>query len=133
MTEAAIETADLEHCGTFNQTSGYQMTQEALSVTPKPTALFAANNFIAIGALKALLDNGLDVPQDMALVGFDDLPPALITFPFLTVAAQPAYEMAQKGAELLLARIAGPEREEFEEIILPTDLIVRQSSGEALN
>jgi LacI family transcriptional regulator len=132
MAASGYEVAGLELCGSFTQASGYEMAQEVIAQTPRPTALFAANNFIAIGALKALLDNQISVPQDMALVGFDDLPPALVTFPFLTVAAQPAYEMAQIGAELLLARIAGEEPEAYQEIVLPTELIVRQSSGKAL-
>ncbi len=132
MAEAGHDVADLELCGSFTQESGYKMVQVTLAQTPRPTALFAANNFIAIGALKALLDSGLSVPQDMALVGFDDLPPALVIFPFLTVASQPAYEMAQKGAELLLARMGGAKPERYQEIVLPTELIVRQSSGEAL-
>jgi LacI family transcriptional regulator len=132
MAEAGHDVADLELCGSFTQESGYKMAQVTLAQTPRPTALFAANNFIAIGALKALLDSGLSVPQDMALVGFDDLPPALVIFPFLTVASQPAYEMAQKGAELLLARMGGAKPEGYQEIVLPTELIVRRSSGEAI-
>lgn len=132
MAEAGHDVADLELCGAFTQASGYEMANEAITKTPRPTALFAANNFIAIGALKALLDSNLSVPEDMALVGFDDLPPALVTFPFLTVASQPAYEMAQKGVKLLLARIGGEEQEGYQEIVLPTELIVRRSSGEAL-
>ena len=132
MSEAGQDVVDLELCGAFTQASGYEMANEAIAKTPRPTALFAANNFIAIGALKAMLDSKLSVPEDIALVGFDDLPPALITFPFLTVAAQPAYEMAQKGTELLLARMGGGEPEGYQEIVLPTELIVRRSSGEAL-
>ncbi len=132
MAEAGHDVVDLELCGAFTQASGYEMANEAITKTPRPTALFAANNFIAIGAMKALLDSNLSVPEDMALVGFDDLPPALVTFPFLTVASQPAYEMAQKGVKLLLARIGGEEPEGYQEIVLPTELIVRRSSGEAL-
>jgi len=133
MSEADLEdVSELVQTGSFTQASGYEMAKKAISTSPKPTALFAANNFIAIGALKALQDCALAVPEDVALVGFDDLPPALVTFPFLTVVAQPAYEMAQKATQLLLARIAGEELEEFQEIVLPTELIVRQSSGQAL-
>ena len=132
MAEAGHDVADLELCGSFTQASGYEMAKEAIAKNPDQPRLFAANNFIAIGALKALQDSELSVPEDMALVGFDDLPPALVTFPFLTVAAQPAYEMAQKGAELLLARMGGEEPEAYQEIVLPTELIVRRSSGKAL-
>ena len=108
------------------------MTQQVLALTPRPTALLAANNFIAIGAYRALRDAGLRVPQDMAMVAFDDLPPALILEPFLTVAAQPAYEMGQRATELLLARLAGTAPAECQEIVLPTEIIVRRSSGDPL-
>lgn len=117
--------------GEFTQNSGYNMAIEALAVTPPPTALFAANNFIAIGALRAIRDSGLRVPEDLSLVGFDDLPPTLVTFPFLTVASQPAYEMGQKATELLLNRLNKNISGDYQEIVLPTELIVRQSSGPA--
>jgi LacI family transcriptional regulator len=118
--------------GFFTQQSGYDMTRQAMAKTPKPTALFAANNFIAIGALKALQDSGVRVPDDVALVGFDDLPPALITFPFFTVAAQPAYEMGKKATEILLSRLSNESSQPFQEIILPAEIVVRKSSGEPI-
>ncbi len=118
--------------GRLRQEGGYQMTQQALALVPRPTALFAANNFIAIGAYRALQDAGLRVPDDMALVAFDDLPPALVLEPFLTVAAQPGYEMGQRATELLLARLAGTAADDCQEIVLPTEIIVRRSSGAPL-
>lgn len=117
--------------GRFTQTSGYEMTEQTLAAAPRPTALFAANNFIAIGAIRALRDAGLDVPGDVALVAFDDLPSALVVDPFLTVAAQPAYEMGQRATELVLDRLVGDAPQAHQEIILPTEIIVRESSGEA--
>ena len=134
----ALDEIDLEMCeplvfwGNFTKEAGYELTKRAIAATPKPTALFAANNFIAIGAMKAFQGFDLSVPEDIALVGFDDLPEALVMFPFLTVAAQPAYEMAQEATRLLLTRIAGEAPEEHQEIVLPTELIIRQSSGRAL-
>jgi LacI family transcriptional regulator len=115
--------------GRFTTQSGRQMALQALASNPSPTALLAANNFIALGALQAVQEYGLGVPQDIALAGFDDLPDALVAFPFLTVAVQPAYEMAQKATELLLSRLDGSDPTEPQEIILPTRLVVRQSSG----
>jgi LacI family transcriptional regulator len=119
--------------GRFTTASGRQMALQALAATPPPTALLAANNFIALGALQAVQECGLHVPQDIALAGFDDLPDALVAFPFLTVAVQPAYEMAQRAAELLLARLAGTGPAEPQEIVLPTRLLVRRSSGGPLD
>jgi LacI family transcriptional regulator len=132
MMEAGLGDGLVEYCGPFTQASGYEMTEAAMAVEARPTALFAANNFIAIGALQALFDSEFSVPEDVALVGFDDLPPALVTFPFLTVAAQPAYKMAAKGTELLLSRIGGANVDNVQESVLPTTLIVRRSSGPAL-
>lgn len=134
MIEAHLElSAKQRHYGLFTQQSGFDMALQAMSKTPKPTALFAANNFIAIGAIKALQSIGLRVPEDVALVGFDDLPPALITFPFLTVAAQPAYEMGRKATEILLARLANGSPDQFQEIIFPTEIVIRRSSGEPIS
>jgi LacI family transcriptional regulator len=131
--EAGVPSAErLSLSGRFTTGSGRQMALQALAAIPRPTALLAANNFIALGALQAVQECGLRVPQDIALVGFDDLPDALVAFPFLTVAVQPAYEMAQQAAGLLLKRLAGDRPAEPQEIILPTRLIIRQSSGEAL-
>ena len=112
--------------------SGFRLTGEALQSHPRPTAFFAANNFLAIGALRALRAHNLQVPEEMALVGFDDLPEALVVDPFLTVVAQPAYEMGHRATELLLARLAGQADAPYQEIVLPTRLIVRKSSGSKL-
>ena len=87
------------------------------------------NNFISIGVLKALRDAGLHVPEDVSVVGFDDLPASMIIDPFLTVASQPAYEMGSKATELLLGRISGQLAEEVHELILPTEMITRHSSA----
>jgi len=129
MTEAGVSVDGLVFYGAYTQASGYEMAQQVLSQSPQPTALFAANNFIAIGALKALRDNGLKIPEDISIVSFDELPPMPIAEPFLTVAAQPAYEMGCKGTELLLNRLKGEAPSECQEILLPIELIVRRSSG----
>lgn len=118
--------------GKFSLESGYDMTMQALAQTPRPSALFAGNNFIAIGALRALRDAGLRVPEDLALVGFDDLPADLVVDPFLTVAAQPAYEMGRQATELLLARLSGAAPAAYQEVVLPTEIVVRKSSGPVL-
>jgi LacI family transcriptional regulator len=128
MAEAGLETMCRAFYGQYSQSSGYAMAGEALNQTPRPTALFATNNFIAIGALNCLRDRGVKVPEDVALVAFDDLPPGLVTFPFLTVVSQPAYEMGRKGAELLLRRLNG-DAEPYQEVVLPVEMTLRRSSG----
>lgn len=130
MTEAGISNSTRqEYIGSFTQASGYEMTRKAFSRSPNPTGLFAANNFIAYGALKALQELGLRVPEDVAVVGFDDLPPALVAFPFLTVAVQPAYEMGQKAIEILLNKLSATPSDCCEEVILQAEIIIHQSSG----
>ena len=119
--------------GNFNQDSGRQLTRQALAANPRPTALFGANNFMTIGALRGLRDANVSVPEDVTLVGFDDLPDSIVTFPFLTVAAQPAYEMGRRSVELLLERIKSgiTNPDPTTELLLPVELIVRGSSGPA--
>ncbi len=131
MTEAGLwPDPNLIVYGAFNQASGYEMVQRLLDCQPRPTAIFAANNMIGIGALKAMQDASVRVPDDIAMVSFDDLPPNLLTFPFFTVAAQPAYEMGRAATQLLVARLAGKAPEACQEIVLPVEMIVRRSSGE---
>ena len=72
------------------------------------------------------------MPEDVALTGFDDLPKAMVTFPFLTVVAQPAVEMGRRAVELLLSRLEDPDRP-ADEVVLPTELVVRRSSGDRVS
>ena len=131
LTESGITTdAKWEFNGAFNQESGFEMAHQALSEGHKPTALFATNNFIAFGALKALQEIGLRVPDDISVVGFDDLPSALVTFPFLTVANQPAYEMGRRAIEILLNRLSGRTFDQYQEVVFPAEIVIRQSSGQ---
>jgi DNA-binding LacI/PurR family transcriptional regulator len=99
-----------------------------LGLPERPTALFACNNFLAIGALQALRQAGLIIPQDMSVTGFDDLPVDMVVDPFLTTAAQPAYEMGQCATQLLLYRLGGEKSSPAQEIILPVAILRRQST-----
>lgn len=128
LAEARRETEIILY-GEFTLESGYRMTQRALALQPRPTAIFAGNNFIAIGALKALRNANLQVPEEMTVVGFDDLPQAMIVDPFLTVASQPAYSMGHKATEVLIARLSGLAPETSEEIVFPTRIIERRSAA----
>lgn len=114
---------------TFSQASGYRTAQQMLQLSPRPTALFAANNFIAIGAYRAVQDAGMRIPADMTVVTFDEIPVAFVLDPFLTVAAQPAYDMGKQATELLLERLSGNAIGGCREIVLPIEIIVRRSSG----
>jgi len=127
--EAGLIENELVYYGAFKQQSGYEFTKQAILLSPRPTAIFGANNFITIGIIQALHDLMLDVPGDVSVVGFDDLPEAMLMNPFLTVAKQPAYEMGRVAAELLLKRISGEQVGECQELILPTEIIERGSIG----
>jgi LacI family transcriptional regulator len=127
--EAGLSENELIYYGAFNEQSGYELTNQAMTQVQKPTAIFGANNYIAMGIIKALYDLKLEVPGDVSVVGFDDLPESIFMKPFLTVARQRAYEMGKLATELLLKRISGELSQEHRELILPIEIIVRESSG----
>ncbi len=134
--EAGLDLPDeLVHWGGFNfgksnQADGRRMAAEMLEAPgERPTAVFCANNFIAFGAIRALHDAGLRVPDDISVVAFDDLPEEWISEPFLTVAAQPAYEIGNRAAALLLDHIRGDHEPKGESIVLPFDLRIRRSAA----
>ncbi len=118
--------------GDFKQESGCRLAKLALACEPRPTAIFAANNFIALGVLQALHERGLRVPEDMALVCIDDLPYLSAIDPLLTVAAQPAYEMGAAAAWLLVERLTTHRTGRAREVVLPPQLIIRRSCGQGL-
>ena len=115
--------------GEFSEESGYRMACDVLSTTPRPTAIFAANNFIAFGALRAIREAGLRIPEDVSMLVFDDLPSGWTQDPYLSAVGQPAYEIGTEAAALLLKRLAGELTEEPCHILLPTELVVRRSSA----
>jgi LacI family transcriptional regulator len=116
--------------GKSNQADGHRMAEELLEAPgPAPTAVFCANNFIAFGAIRALRERGLRVPDDVSVVAFDDLPEEWVSEPFLTCAAQPAYEIGHRAAELLLDQIHGSHEPKGQSVVLPFELIIRRSSA----
>jgi LacI family transcriptional regulator len=115
--------------GEYNDASGFEMTQRILAARPRPTALFAANNFIAFGAIQALREAGLSIPEEMSIAVFDDLPQGWVLDPFLTVVSQPAYEIGRRATELMLERLTGEAPAEPRTIVLPSELIARRSTA----
>ncbi|MBI5667682.1 MAG: substrate-binding domain-containing protein [Chloroflexi bacterium] len=93
-----------------------------------PEALFVCNNLMTLGAQRALRELGVRIPDDVALVGFDDMPWAGDLNPPLTAVAQPGYELGQQAVELLLKRFDQPDAP-YRKVILQPRLIVRQSCG----
>jgi LacI family transcriptional regulator len=112
---------------TVDQIGGYRAAQQVLALDPLPTAIFTVNNMTVVGAMQALRERGLSVPQDIGLVCFDDVEHLAVLSPFLTVVDQPAETFGSLGAQLLLERIAGKAGPRSRRIVLQTDLIVRES------
>lgn len=105
---------------------GRKLTIELLALDVPPTAIFTGNNLTTLGALSALNTRGVCVPEDMSIVGYDDVPWAMSLNPPPTVIDQPGYEMGSRAAELLLDRLDAPGRSPTVTTLQPK-LIVRQS------
>jgi DNA-binding LacI/PurR family transcriptional regulator len=107
---------------------GHQQTFDLLKLPDPPTAIFSTGTIFTIGVLSAIREMGLCVPQDVALVAFDEIPWGELLNPPLTTVPQPTYELGKTAAEMLMARLADPERppsvKRFD-----LNLIVRESSG----
>lgn len=106
--------------------AGYQAMQRLLACPDRPRAVFAAADVLALGALRAVREAGLRVPEDVALVGFDDI--ATSAYVGLTTLRQPMYEMGKLAIEKLLRRLADPDMPPSHTIFAPR-LVVRDSSG----
>lgn len=112
----------------FRQADGYSAMQQLLSTATPPTAVFAASNLLTLGALQAIHERHLAIPDEIAIVGFDEMPWAMSLRPPLTTIAQPAFDVGRTAAELLLARVREPALPR-RQVVLETKLIVRSSCG----
>jgi LacI family transcriptional regulator len=128
-----LEAARIPYCDelifptTTDRMGGYRAAQQMLTLDPLPTAIFAVNNMTAVGAMQALRESGIGVPEDMGLVCFDDIEHLAVLSPFLTVVDQPAATFGSLGAQLLFERISGKAGARSRRIVLQTELIVRES------
>jgi DNA-binding LacI/PurR family transcriptional regulator len=112
--------------GDYSEVSGEQGVHALLARGERPDAVFAASDLMAVGAMRALRSGGLRVPEDVAVVGFDDSPVCRHTEPELTTVRQPVVELGRVMADLLVTRMSGGDVPE--ETVLPTELVVRGSS-----
>jgi LacI family transcriptional regulator len=119
---------ELEIEGDFTQRTGFNAARTLLNLRDPPTAIFAVNDVSAFGAIEAIKDHGLRVPEDVSVIGFDDIPQASQVHPPLTTIRQPLLEMGTAGTRLLLALIQGVEAV-TDRLIIPTELVVRSSTG----
>ena len=113
--------------GDFSEASGAAAVRHLLERVPHLDAVFAASDLMACGALRALREAGRRVPEDVAVVGHDDLPLASYADPPLTTIRQPVELLGQEMVRLLLHRLSDPDGDP-ESIILPTELVVRASA-----
>ena len=108
---------------------GEEATKGFLDTPDPPTALFAANILTTLGALRAIEDLGLRIPEDVAVIGFDDFELAHVLRPRFTLVRQPTFELGRRAAEMLFERLDGQGRPNPRRLVLPTELVVRESCG----
>lgn len=113
--------------GDFTESSGHAAGHALLELADRPTAVFAANDSMAIGALRAFREAGLDVPGDIALGGFDDIPVAEYVTPALTSVHVPIHEMGARAVESVLDAVTSAA--DAPPVLLSTSLVVRESCG----
>jgi DNA-binding LacI/PurR family transcriptional regulator len=114
--------------GDYDEESGFQAAKKLLCLKPRPTAIFASNDLMAIGALAAAKEQGIIVPQELSLFGFDNIHSSLHVDPPLSTVKIPAFKMGQLASELMLDLLAGKTPRKIH-ILLPTELVIRQSTG----
>lgn len=115
--------------GDFSETAGYDAAYAILSASELPTAIFAANDAMAIGALCALREQGLSVPRDMAVVGFDDIPLARFVSPPLTTISVDIAELGRRAFDLFLEAASVRDDQKPRPEIVSTRLVIRESCG----
>ena len=122
-----VGNSSLEMEGDFTRRTGHVLVEKFLSLEPRPTALFASNDSMAIGALRGLREAGIHVPEDVALVGFDDIPTASYVMPSLTTVHAPTQELGGQAMDHLLARLKEETTPSHQ--TLETRLVPRESCG----
>lgn len=118
---------ELVRTGSPRTPNGYAMTMDLFQQSPPPDAIFTGNNLLTVGALHAIHDLGLRIPEDIGFAAFDEMDWMFLVKPALTVVKQPTYEMGRRAAELLLQRIADPTRPAQIVTLQPT-IKLRESS-----
>jgi LacI family transcriptional regulator len=117
--------------GYLKYEGGYRAMISFLKEPSPPTAVFCANDMMALGAIDACKEKGVKVPQNIAVVGFDDMWIASLKTVQLTTVRQPRYQMGAKAVDFMIERIQG-ERGEIKRVMLPTKLVIRQTCGKIL-
>lgn len=118
--------------GGFTEAGGYAAALELLKLMPRPTAIFAANDSMAMGALSALREAGVRVPEDIAVAGFDDIPLARYMDPPLSTVRVPTYELGARAVEMVLHGVRSKNDHTRCRERVSTEIVIRRSSGAKL-
>jgi LacI family transcriptional regulator len=118
-----------EAAGDFRESGGYEAARPLLGAADRPTALLVANNLMALGTMRAAAELAVRLPDDLAMIAFDDTEWAPFLAPPLTTVAHPTHELGRVAAELLERRLANPHRHAVT-VLLPPRLVVRDSCGQ---
>jgi LacI family transcriptional regulator len=119
--------AEMMSVGSYSEDGGYQAMRKLLQHEDHPSAIFAANDIMAMGAMMAIREAGLAIPDDISIVGFDDIPTAKLVYPPLTTVAQFQHNLGQRAAEMLMERLDGNLPDTGRSEAMPYKLIVRES------
>lgn len=115
--------------GNFSEAGGYDAARQLLTRSPRPSAIFASNDSMAIGALSALRDEGVQIPEEVALAGFDDVPIAAYLTPTLTSVQVGIHHLGVQAVETLLHAVRNKNAHCKQQVLLPTTLSLRESCG----
>ena len=122
------DVSELVYEGSFFQPDGYAGASVFLDLPTPPTAIFASNDVMAMGAMDAVRSRDLRVPEDISLLGFDDIPQASLVHPALTTVRQPLEQMGRVATQVLLDLLKDPEKA-INRLELPTELMIRGSTA----
>lgn len=129
LADAGLELPDdLIRASDTHADGGYRLTRDVLERHPDVTAIFAANDLVALGAIRASYDTGRSVPEQLSVIGYDDIGLANIVLPRLTTIRQPLEEIGRRAIEVLLHRVRAPNGA-AERWMLPVELVVRESTA----
>ena len=112
--------------GDYSWKSGYDAAQQILSQKERPTAVFSANDMMALGFIKAIVKAGLRVPEDYSVIGYDNIEMSSLSMPGLTTIDQPKYEVGRIAEHLLVSRLGGQTHQE-KQVIMETKVVERES------
>jgi LacI family transcriptional regulator len=124
--EINILNEEFIYLGSYSYADGYRLMKEALEKKEVPTAFFIASDPMAIGAYKAVVEKGLKIPEDISIVGFDDIITAQYLLPALTTVKVYTEFMGETAVELILEKLRN-SREIHKKVVIPTELIIRDS------